>query len=201
MATIPVGAVVLGALGTFAAIRTLYHPHRAVVADGFVLRCVADPGCGKAMVIESYSGKSPVYATVAGRVLTANATQIILASKDEPVVVTYDADADRGGLDAAVKRGTEVGLGQQIGSASRVEYSVHAAHREPDGKVVWVPQEPASWLAARGLRVSAKRRAGAAQQWCETGRRVTVPQRVGGCGLRLPAPGSFMLLPVNITME
>lgn len=201
MANIPLGAVVLGALGVGAAVRTFYHPNRAVVADGFVLRCAADPGCAPAMVIESYAGKAPIFSTVAGRVVGATVSQIMIVSKDEPVMVVYDGETDRGGLDPQVSFGDDVGLGQQVGLGSRVNFSVRVALRAADGQAKWVPNEPAAWLAARGLRVSAKKRAGGGSQWCEGGRKIVVPKHVGECGIRLPSPGAFMLLPVSITME
>lgn len=192
---VPYGAIALAALGGFGVFRTFYRPHRAVLKDGFALRCPASIGCEPSVTVESYGGAVAMYAVAGGRVLRADNTGIEIALKYEPVVVRYE-----GGTNLQVRRGDTVGAGQQIGYAQRASFSVWQAQRE-GGNVRWIPIEPSSWLAARGMQLTARKRSGGATQWCEGGRRVSVPQKVGQCGIKLPTPGSFMLLPVSVSME
>lgn len=198
---VPLGAITWAAIGGLAAFRTFYRPHRAVVRDGFALRCAAAESCDPTMTIESFIGKAPVYANSRGRVLFAGPNGIQIAAADEPTVLTYEADA-RGGFSPQVRTGDRVGIGQQIALASRVRFGVEVIWREPDGELKRIWNEPASWLAARGQRISAKYRKADAEgsNWCEGGRRLVVPPRVGTCKIRLPTPGAFALLPVSVTM-
>jgi hypothetical protein len=76
---------------------------------------------------------------------------------------------------------------------------VFGVSRSATGEPTIAAIEPASWLAARGLRVSVQKQP--TNKWCETGRKITTPHQVSKCGLRLPVPASFMLLPVSVTSE
>jgi hypothetical protein len=212
----PIGVVLLGAIGAGSAVRAAWRPHRALVRDGFVIRC-AGPGavqgaCDTGMHIESYRGKAEVYSPVAGRIVrvippgaqnpAAMAGGVIqVAAKGEPVLLSYVGSVAHGGIDPQVTVGQKVGAGQVLGMAAGVAFAVRFVQSTGGGAVTTIALEPASWLAARGLRVSAKRRAGQARQWCEMGRKLQVPQSVGQCGMKLPNPSGFMLLPVSVTME
>lgn len=193
--------MVFGAAGAYGVFRTFYRPARAVVADGFVTACAAANGkCDPAMVIESLAGRAPVYATTSGRVI-ALGQSIQIASSTEPIVQRYDFDPTKG-FEAQVANGQKVGIGQQIALAERVAFSVFVAWRNNDGSIKWIPNEPASWLAARGLSISVKKRSkGEGGLWCDGGRKISVPGYVPNCNIRLPTPGSFMLLPVSVTTE
>lgn len=200
-AKVPWGALIAGGVGAAALVRTFYRPYRAVVADGYAFRCAAEGGCEPAMVIESYAGQAPVYAVTSGRVVVVAPNVVQIASKSEPTVVRYEGEIATGGMQVQVGLGDEVGIGQQIGMAQRLKFSVFVAWRDAAGKIEWRPNEPASWLATHGLRISAKRRASGSAKWCEGGRKLTVPQIVGNCKIKLPTPGAFMLLPVSVNME
>lgn len=195
----PIGVAVMGLLGAAAGVRAAYRPFRALVRDGFVLKCAGVANCDPAMLIDSFRGKAEVYSPIAGTVVRISTNVLEIASKGEPVVVRFMGDPSKGGLDPHVQLGQRVTAGQVVGMASRVAFAASVVVRDAAG-VKTVPLEPASWLAARGLRISAKRRAGQAQQWCEGGRKLAVPEAVGKCGIKLPAPSGFMVLPVNVTL-
>jgi hypothetical protein len=199
----PVAALTWGALGSVALFRALYHPSRAVVADGFAVRCAGGSPCANGMTVDSFLGKAPVYAGSCGTVFRTTANAVYLASATEPTVLVYEGDPSKGGMQVQVQPGESVTVGQQIGLAERVTFSVYALWRNADGTVKVIPNEPAAWLATHGMKVSRKRRSGggAGAQWCEAGRKLTVPQDVAQCGIRLSTPGAFMLLPVSATME
>jgi len=199
----PVAALTWGVLGSAALFRALYHPARAVVADGFAVRCAGGTPCVNGMTIDSFLGKGPVYAGSSGTVFRTTANTVCLASGIEPTVLVYEGDPSKGGMQVQVQPGERVTVGQQIGLAERVTFSVYVLWRSPDGTVKSIPNEPAAWLATHGMKVSRKQRAGGGvgAQWCEAGRKLTVPQDVAQCGLKLAAPGAFMLLPVSATME
>lgn len=208
---VPWGAIIWGGLGTALAVRALYRPARAVVSDGYAKRCAGrtNGGCSPTMLIESFAGAGPVYAPVAGRVLSAGQlkgislpghqahTVIRIAAAREPVVLEY-----RGDLQPQVQAGEQVGVGQQIALGSEVAFSVTEL-RSDGQQVASVQLEPASWLAARGLRISQRRHPADTEgpNWCEGGRKLVVPESAGLCNLELPAPGGLMLLPVSVTME
>lgn len=199
----PVAALAWGALGSAALFRALYHPSRAVVADGFAVRCSGGSPCAAGMTVDSFLGKGPVYAGSSGIVFRTTANAVYLASGTEPAVMVYEGDPSKGGMQVQVQPGQRVTVGQQIGLAERVTFSVYVLWRNPDGTIKIIPNEPAAWLATHGMAVSRKRRAGggAGAQWCEAGRKLIVPQDVSQCGLKLATPGAFMLLPVSVTME
>lgn len=198
---IPVGALVWTALGVGAAVRALWNPHRAVIHDGFAVRCAASQGCSPEMVLESFGGAEPIYAVTTGTVVAAEGPVVEIASEVEPVVVRYTADVGQGGFQLQVQARQRVRVGQQIGLARRVAFGVVRAERV-GSQVQWVPLEPASWLATRGLKLAVKGRSGGADgaHWCESGRKLVVPADVAKCGLKLPAPTGYLLLPVSVTL-
>lgn len=201
--TFPIAAVAWSAVGAAALFRVFYRPARALVADGYVARCAGGAPCSDSMVVDSFVGKAPVYALASGQVFRVTDNAVFLACRDEPVVLVYLGTPSKGGMSIQVKPGQDVGIGQQVGLAERVELAVYALDRAADGKVTPRPIEPASWLATHGLKISVKARPGAeaGALWCEGGRKLSVPQDVAGCGIKLATPGAFMLLPVSATME
>lgn len=192
---VPFGAIFFGLLGAGAVVRTFYRPHRAVVRDGYALRCAGGASCDKAVTIESMRGVAPVYAASPGVAVVAPGMIKIVSSR-EPVVLTYRFE---GSHSVHVAHGQKVGMGQPIAQAGRVGFAVDQALRTGTaGDVKFKPLVPSAWLAARGLRLSSKHRRGE-QQWCEGGRRLAVPEQALKCGMDLPEPASFMLLPVSVT--
>jgi len=206
---IPLGVLFLGALGAASAARAAYRPFRAIVRDGFVSACAGSPGtgaCTSAMRIASYRGKAEIFSPVAGKIIQPGGTNpggtLRIASSSEPIIITYMGDAAKGGLEIQVQGpGQKVHAGQVVALGDGLAMTVEQVVRDASGRLSTVFIEPASWLAARGIRVSAKRRSGQAAQWCDTGRKLTVPQSVGRCGMRLPAPSGMMILPVSVSME
>lgn len=198
---IPIGAIIWSVIGAGAAARAFWNPHRAVMRDAFAFRCPAGQGCNTDVVLETYGGAEPVYAVTSGVVLSAVGPVVEIASDLEPIVARYQADVSKGGMQLQVQAGQRVRIGQQLGLAARLSFSVMRADRVGQA-VSWVELEPASWLASRGLRLSSKSHAVAAQgaNWCEGGRKLVVPEHVAKCGMKLPAPTGYMLLPVSVTL-
>lgn len=196
---LPWGAMFWGAVGVAAAVRTLYHPFRAVIRDGFASKCAAE-GCDPTMTIDSFSGQSEIYAPVGGNVVATTPTSIYIAASGEPTLLEYSAAS--GEMVAQVSLGEEVGAGQQIGLARRLKFGVYDIERTAGGTAkIGRPYEPASWLANHGCSVSHKKHKVTGSVWCAGGRHLIVPQSVAKCGMRLPPPNGFALLPVSATME
>ncbi len=196
----PWGAMFWGTIGVAAAVRALYHPFRAVMRDGFASKCSGDSGCDPAMVIDSFSGESEIYAPVGGTIVSMTASSIFLALGSEPTLLEYSADP--GGMVTQVQVGEKVGAGQQIGLAKRIRFGVYDIARTAAGTAaIGKPYEPASWLANHGCSVSHKKHKVSGAVWCAGGRHLVVPQAVANCGIRLPPPNGFALLPVSATME
>jgi murein DD-endopeptidase MepM/ murein hydrolase activator NlpD len=183
----------LAAVGLVA--RTFYRPHRAVMNQGYAVECAGDRACGPALVVQAASGSSEIYAVTSGKVAVSK-DGISIISDREPIVVSYGPGAQS----IFVQTGQEVGLGQALGLMSRSAFSVTEVMRDGKGGVSFRPIEPASWLAARGLRVASSG-AQPSALWCSHGRRITVPRAILSCGVRLPEPSSAMLLPVSVTTE
>ncbi len=195
----PWGAMFWGTVGVAAAVRALYRPFRAVMRDGFASRCAAE-GCSPNMVVDSFSGQSEIYAPVGGTVVATTGSSIYIAIGSEPTLLEYSADP--GQINVQVIPGEVVGAGQQIGLASRVRFGVYDLERTGNGGAkIGRPYEPASWLANHGCTVSHKKHKTTGEVWCEGGRKLVVPATVAKCGLRLPPPNGFALLPVSATME
>jgi len=192
----PWGAMFWGTIGIAAAVRALYHPFRAVMRNGFPSRCASDGSCDPSMTIDSFEGESEIYALGSGTVVAASPAGIYIALNSEPTLVEYAADP--GQLVTQVVTGESVGAGQQIGLAKRVKFAVYMIDQSA---TVGRPFEPASWLANHGLRVSHKTHKTSGAVWCAGGRKLVVPQTVATCGMRLPPPNGFALLPVSATME
>lgn len=140
-------------------------------------------------------GSQPVYAVVGGIVVASGPDWLALVPNHEAVVLTYL------NLTGPAASGTKVGAGEQIGHSGRLGFGVAKIERDASGGVKLVNYEPTAWLAVRGLSVSAKKRASGQNLWCEGGRTLRVPQQVARCGLSLPEPSGWALLPVSVTLS
>jgi len=187
------GVAVWSAIGGFAAYRALVRPARAVFDEGEIATCPGGTGCAPTLGIRSASGVAPVYALVSGIATRVAPDRIEVTSRHEPVIVSYF-----GSLAPMLAPGQVVRAGAIIGHADSVNLAVSQIQRLAGGALAVVAIEPASWLAARGLRAATKLTSGAL--WCQGGRSVTVPQDVARCGMRLPEPSGFSLLPVNVRL-
>ena len=188
-------AAVWASVGGLLAFRTFYHPHRAVVERGFVGRCPGEPSCNPSLGIQPEGGSTTVFAVTSGRVVVTG-QGVTLVSDREPIVVSYGSNLGQ----MLVESGRDVGIGTPIAVMRSVDFSVTEILRSDTGAVTFRPLEPASWLAARGLRITAKGKT-AGTLWCTGGRTIILPAAVARCGIRLPAPASALLLPVSVTME
>lgn len=182
--TITWPTILWGAAGAAALVRAFWHPARHVTT-GAPLGC---PGvaCDPSVTL----GPGALFAVTSGRVYAAAPGMLQVASSVEPVLVTYQGS----GVQPAVSVGASVRLGQALGGSSG-PFSFAVQQVQPGGKLSAI--EPASWLAARGLKLSPA----ASPLWCAQGRKILVPRAVASCGLRLPDPSSVMLLPVSTTTE
>jgi hypothetical protein len=195
----PWGAILWGTVGVAAAVRALYHPFRSVIRDGFASKCSAE-NCDPTMTIDSFSGESEIYAPVGGVVVSTTDSSIYLALGSEATILEYLSAP--GAMVVQVQPGESVGAGQQIGLASRLQFGVYEITRTTDGHAaLGRPYEPASWLANHGCKISHKKHTTTGAVWCEGGRKLVVPQAVANCGIRLPPPNGFALLPVSASME
>lgn len=194
---VPLGAVFLTTVGVVALVRGFWNPNRAVIKDGFATQCEGGKGCSNYTTLESAEGSGPVYAAARGMVVKATDDSVFIVPNREAVVLEYK-NVDQ----VMVRPGQTVWNGQQIGTASTLQFAVYRINRSSNGAVTYVPLSPSAWLASRGARLSAKKSGVSAEgeNWCEGGRRLTMPEKVGQCGLRLPEPTAVALLPVTVTM-
>jgi hypothetical protein len=191
-----VTTVLCAALGAGALVRAFYHPARALIQDGFVSQCAgSDTSCDPHLTVDGSMGSQPVYAVVGGVIVAAGPDWVALVPNHEAVVLTY------GNLTDVAPAGSKVGVGQMIGRSPRLSFGVSRIDRDAAGSVKLTPYEPTSWLAVRGLGVSVKSRHSGQNLWCEGGRTLSVPQQVGRCGIALPAPSAWALLPVSVTLS
>jgi hypothetical protein len=186
----PVGLAVWSAVGGLAAYRALVRPVRAVFDQGEITACPGGPSCATGLAIRSTRGVSPVYALVSGTVTRVLPDRVDLVSAHEPVLLSY-----QGALSPTLTPGQPVRAGDVIGQAASVSLTVAQIQRLAGGALALTLLEPASWLATRGLRAATKQIPGAL--WCQGGRTLTIPQDVARCGMRLPDPSGFSLLPVS----
>lgn len=195
----PWGAILWGTVAAAAAVRVLYHPYRSVIRDGFASKCSSE-GCDPAMTIDSFSGQSEIFAPVGGVVVAVSQTSIYIALSGESTLLEYVAAP--GQMVVQVVQGEHVGAGQQIGLAAKLKFAVYEIARTASGgATLGRPYEPAAWLANHGCAVSHKKHKVSGAVWCEGGRKLVVPDSVAKCGIRLPPPNGFALLPVSATME
>lgn len=198
----PYGAFFWGAVASVAVFRALYHPWRALLKDGFASRCSGDGGaCDPSMQLTSFSGQTEVMTPVRAVVAVAAPGSVLLIPNDEAVVLEYRGASDT--FLTQVATGQQLGAGQQIGLASTVTFAVWQLLRSSNGTAsMGKAIEPASYLATHGAKISAKYHAATADSaWCGAGRKLVVPQTVASqCGITLPAPSGYALLPVSVTM-
>lgn len=194
---LPYGALVWTAFGTAALARAFWNPHRAVVKDGFSAACEGEK-CSPYLVIDSSAGAGAIYSGARGLVVRATPSSVWIIPNREAVVLEYTGEP----MQVMVREGQSVWTGQQIAAAARLKFAVFRIDRGAGGTVSYTPLSPSAWLASRGLKISAKRHSVSAEgdNWCEGGRRLRIPEKVGQCGIRLPEPSSVALLPISVTM-
>lgn len=183
------------ALGGVTAFRALVRPARALVDEGDVVTCPGAAGCSAALTMQSARGVGRVYALVAGRVTRTGSGAVEIASSREAVLVGLTGPD----LTPLVGAGQVVKAGQVVATARTVSLTVTGLGRTAGGGVSAVALEPATWLASRGLRAAT--RSNPSALWCAQGRKLVIPQAVGQCGIRLPDPAGFALLPVSARLE
>lgn len=195
----PWGALVAGGIGTLALVRAFYHSKRVVLDGGTAQQCPGQANCDPAVTLRAPSG-APVYAMAPGVVVATGPDSVTLAASDEAVVLSYT------GLNQVqVQAGQRVGLGQQLGLGQTVRFAVYDTQNAPTGtprtnptSPLGRPYEPSSWLAVHGLRATAGR---VQPQWCDQPRQIDVPQQVAKCGIQLPVPNAWALLPVRVSLS
>lgn len=196
----PLGAVIWTGIAALAGYRALVRPVRAVFGAGEIMDCpAASGGCEPLLGIRSATGAAPVYALVSGVVSRVIPGQLVeLTSQYEPVIVSYVGPMTLNAAGLQVVPGQVIRVGAVLGQAARIGIGVSQITRLADGSLALAPLEPASWLASRGLRAATKLTPG--MQWCQGGRSLVVPQDVARCGMRVPDPPGFSLLPVNVRL-
>lgn len=194
---VPWSALIAAALGTVTAVRAFYRPNRALTLNGYVRLCAADNACDPAMVIDTAG--AAVLSPMAGVVVSAGPGWIVIKPDLDDVVLSYAWDASAGPTAELVSAGARVSSGQQIAVGGLLHFSVLQLTRGAGGTQIGAPYEPAAWLAVRGLRISKASREPAL--WCEAGRSLTVPQGVAKCGIELPSPSPYSLLPVTVSLR
>lgn len=194
---VPYGALIAAALGTVAAVRAFYRPYRTLTRDGFVRNCASDNACDPAMLVDSSGGA--VLSPVAGQVVAAGPGWVAIKADLDDVVLSYGWDSSSPSTATLVSTGEHVGAGETIAIGGVFRFSVHQISRGPSGTTIGAPYEPASWLAVRGLKISGKQKE--PSMWCEMGRSLSVPQAVAKCGIELPSPSPYSLLPVTVALR
>jgi len=179
-------------LGGAALFRAFYRPQRTALRGSTTIKCATAQNCDPAVTLQASPGAQGVYAMAPGTVVGVGPGSVSIVDKTEPVLLDYT------GLSATqVSLGDSVGIGQQLGLAHQLRFAVYSLNRSPDGSlVIGKPIEPSAWLAVHGLKSSTAR----GSDWCGGGRTLRVPQQVAQCGMELPQPGAFSLLPVNISL-
>lgn len=191
---VPYGAIVWTTVGAVALVRAFWHPHRALVKNGFTSACEGANNCSPYLVVESAEGAGPVYSAARGRVVRAAGSSVWIIPNREAVVLEYIGD-----LQLMVSEGQTVWQGEQIASAGQLKFAVWRIDTS-GGSVKYTPLSPSAWLASRGLRISVKKHAVVAEgsNWCEGGRTLAMPESAFQCGLRLPKPSAVALLPITV---
>lgn len=185
-------------LGTFVAgysgARALVRPYRgALMEHATVEQCAGGSACNRYMVVKPL-GDPSVMALARGRVVMATGNELTIVPDNEAVVLLYR------GVSPQVEPGARVKPGEVVATSTELAFGVSRIVRAVDGAISYQPLEPASYLAARGMRVSGKRVA-KSELWCAGGRRLHVPEQVARCSMKLPEPAGFALLPVSVSME
>lgn len=190
--------IVWGATTVGLLFRTFFRPARAVVQKGYATQCPGKAGgsCSPSMVVTGTPGAVPVYALTSGMAAITSDGILSIASDREPIVVSYGP----GAAQIFVQTGQHVMLGQEVAVMGQVHLSITELVRENDGSITFRPIDPASYLAARGLKIAQSGNTPSGL-WCTHGRNITVPTETLGCGVKLPAPSALMLLPVTVTTE
>lgn len=190
--------IVWGSITAGLLFRTFFRPARAVVQKGYATACPGKPSgtCTPNMTISGTPGPVPVYAITSGTAAITSDGILSIASDREPIVVTYGPGASQ----IFVGSGQHVMLGQEVAVMGTVQLSVTELVRENDGSITFRPIDPASYLAARGLKIAQSGNTPSGL-WCTHGRNITVPTDTLACGIKLPEPSALMLLPVTVTTE
>ena len=190
------GAYVWAGVAALSAYRALVRPVRAVFASGTITECPGAHSCEPTLDIRSATGMAFVHSLVSGVVNRVIPGKLIeLVSNNEAVVVSYAGSLVLNEAGARIAPGQRVKVGQILGQATQVGLSVSRITRLADGSLALAPLEPASWLAARGLRAATRLSDGT--KWCQGGRSLVIPSAVARCNIGLPTPSGFSLLPVN----
>lgn len=189
---IPWAALAWAVAAGFAGSRALVRPHRGrLTAGGAPVRCSGGAGCTPGLAIATGPDQA-VLSPVNGRVTRVGSTVDVVADS-EAVTLRYS------GLRPSVQAGQRVRNGETIGVASEFTFAVSRMLRDSAGKLTEESLVPSAWLAARGMAIAARKTP--STQWCGQGRRLVVPAEVGRCGMKLPEPARFALLPVSVSME
>ena len=196
---LPYGAIAWTLVGSAALVRAFWNPHRAIVKDGFTSACEGGSSCSPYLTIKSSDGAGAIFSSARGVVVSVTDTSIWIIPNREAVVLEYAGDS---GMQVMVRAGQTVWQGQQIASAPALKFAVFRINRSASGGYNYTPLSPSAWIAARGLRISSKKHSVTAEgdNWCEGGRKLQVPERVGQCGIKLPDPSAVALLPISVTM-
>lgn len=194
---IPATTYVLGTIGALFLFRGIWFPNRAVVKKGTVSACAGSTaqGCDPSMHIVAEKG-TKVFAAGGGKVLSVGPDWMHIQVTNEPVILFYQ------GVKPGRKEGSHVFAGQKIGeSDGALMFGVWELTQDTGEGVDLVPVEPASWLAARGMKIAMKEE-GDGGLWCTEKRHLIVPKDAHGkCKLRNPRAAGFALLPVSIEQE
>ncbi len=195
---IPATTYVLGTIGALFLFRGIWFPNRAVVKKGSVSSCAGSTvsgSCDPSMHIEAEKG-TKVYAAGGGKVLSVGPDWMHIQVTNEPVILFYQ------GVTPGRKEGSHVFAGQKIGEVSgELAFGVWELTPDTGAGVDLVPVEPASWLAARGVRIAMKEEGGGGL-WCTERRHLLVPKDAHSkCKLRNPKAAGFAPLPVSIEQE
>jgi hypothetical protein len=194
---VPWSALIAATLGTVAAVRAFYRPNRSLTKDGYVRLCAADNACDPAMTVDAAGGN--VMSPMAAQVISAGPGWAVLKPDLDDVLLSYAWDPSSGPSAQVMAQGQHVHAGQVLAIGGVFRFSVRQLSRGSSGTTVGAPLEPAAWLAVRGLRISSKSKE--PSLWCEGGRALTVPQGVAKCGIELPAPSPYSLLPVTVSLR
>lgn len=196
---VPFSTWFFGGAGALFLLRGLWNPQRAVLQTGGVESCPGPEGsgCQDTIALSSAPGTS-VYAVGSGTVVLVGDRFVHVQLSNEPVIVHYFGLSPDVAVGQYVNRGRKIGVTRDDGP---LEFGVTGLVPAANGAAL-ASVEPASWLAARGFKLSVKTLSAGADAWCAQGRHIMVPKPVHQqCGLLGPSKSSFALLPVTIAEQ